>query len=212
MWWVWVFIPGGWGMPGAFTPLQGTLLEWAFLGYFAVSYKNALSGLRACTERLMSHNFENLKGHILLLSSSMDFNSAKNEWDLVHIEISEDFDICPCGKDIKEHCYIRNRLTGHETYVGNVCINRFMGLDTGKLFAGLKRITQDQDAAPNLALIAHANEKGYLFDREFGFLTSTARKRILSAAQLSWRQKINRRIISQTVVKRRGDLRQPPTQ
>jgi hypothetical protein len=170
-----------------------------------------LGGLRVRAEVAVTHNFENLKAHILPLSSSTDFNAARDEWDLVHIEISEDFDNCPCGKDIKEHCYIRNRITGQETYVGNVCINRFMGLDTGNLFAGLKRITQDPDAAPNLALIEHANQKGYLYDREYGFLTSTARKRILSGAQLSWRRKINRRIISQTVVKRRGDPRQPPT-
>lgn len=159
----------------------------------------------------MTHNFENLKAHILPLSSSKNFNAAKHEWDLVHIEISEEVDNCPCGKDIKEHCYIRNRLTGQATYVGNVCINRFMGLDIGTLFSGLNRITQDQDAAPNLALIEHANQKGYLYDQEYGFLKNTARKRSLSDAQLSWRHKINRRIISQTVVRRRGDQRQPPT-
>jgi hypothetical protein len=87
-----------------------------------------------------------------------------------------------------------------------------MGLDTGTLFAGLKRIKADVDAAPNDALIEHANSHGYLWnDNEYKFLKQTARKRRLSEAQLSWRQKINRRIISQTVVRKRGDVKPKPS-
>jgi hypothetical protein len=158
----------------------------------------------------MTHNFEHLKAHILPLSSSSDFQIAKREWDLVGVEISEELDECPCGKEIKEHCYIHNRLTGRETYVGNVFINRFMGLDTGTLFAGLKRIKTDGDAAPNDALIEHANSHGYLYENEYEFLKQTTRKRSLSDKQLSWRQKINKRIISQTVVRKRGDVKPKP--
>ncbi len=155
----------------------------------------------------MTHNFERLKAHILPFSSSSDFQVAKTEWDLVGVEISEELDECPCGKEIKEHCYIHNGLTGRETYVGNVCITRFMELDTGTLFAGLKRIKADADTAPNDALIAHANSHGYLYENEYEFLKQTVRKRSLSDKQLSWRQKINRRIISQTVVRKRGDVK-----
>ncbi|ABE43491.1 hypothetical protein Bpro_1547 [Polaromonas sp. JS666] len=36
-----------------------------------------------------------------------------------------------CGQEIKEHCYIRNSATGHNTYVRNVCIRRFLKIDTG---------------------------------------------------------------------------------
>jgi hypothetical protein len=157
----------------------------------------------------MSHNFEQLKDHILPLSSSNIFKIARTEWDLVNVEISEELDECPCGKEIKEHCYIRNRKTGKETYVGNVCINRFMGLDTGALFAGLKRISSNSKAAPNEALIEHANTKGYLFEREHDFLKDTSRKRNLSDKQLAWREKINKRIVSQVVVKRRSDTSPP---
>lgn len=85
-----------------------------------------------------------------------------------------------------------------------------MGFDTGTLFAGLKRIKDDGDAAPNDALIEHANSHGYIYDEEYQFLKQTARKRSLSAKQLSWRQKINKRITSQTVVKKRGDVKPKP--
>lgn len=50
------------------------------------------------------------------------------------------------GQDIKEHCYILNRYHGNSTYVGNVCINRFIQISTGNLFDDLKRITQDDTA------------------------------------------------------------------
>lgn len=152
----------------------------------------------------MSHNFERLKAHILPMSRSGSFDIAKTEWDLVAVEISEDWDNCPCGQDIKEHCYIENRVTGSKTYVGNVCINRFIGIDTGTLFDGLKRIAKDPEANPNVAVIEYAWERGFLFgENEYRFLLSTAHKRALSERQAAWKRKINRRILNQIVVKTR---------
>lgn len=150
------------------------------------------------------HNFERLKAHTLSLSVSKSFDIARKEWSLVAIEISEEFDECPCGQEIKEHCYIRNRLNGNETYVGNVCINRFIRIDTGNLFDGLKRIAKDLTANANSDLIEHAYRIGYLYgEKEYTFLKQTMRTRNLSAAQIAWKVKINRRIVSQTVVRKR---------
>lgn len=151
----------------------------------------------------MTHNFERLKAHILPLSQAPTFEAARSEWVLDSIEVSDEFDSCPCGQDIKEHCYLRNTVTGHQTYVGNVCVNRFIGIDTGTLFDGLRRIKENPAANPNLAVIAYAESKGFLFDKEPQFLRSTVRKRTLSSAQKAWKEKINRRILNGTVVKRR---------
>jgi hypothetical protein len=156
------------------------------------------------TPAMTSPNFEHLKAHILPLSVASNFEAARQEWDLVAVEISDEWDNCPCGQDIKEHCYIRNRHNGNSTYVGNVCINRFIQISTGNLFDGLKRIAQDDTANANNDLIEHAYRMGYLYsDKEFRFLLQTARKRILSQAQLAWKRKINRRILAQTIVQRR---------
>jgi hypothetical protein len=155
-----------------------------------------------------THNFERLKAHIMPMSHASEFELASREWKLIGIEISEEFDQCPCGQDIKEHCYIQNQKTGRTTYVGNVCINRFLRIDTGNTFAGLRRIAKDDTANANLDLVLHAQQLGYLFDGEYEFLVSTARKRKLSAKQLVWKQKINRRITNKTVVKRRGEAPQ----
>lgn len=150
----------------------------------------------------MSHNFENLKAHILPLSEAEDFHTAKGEWRLVDIEIREEFDRCPCSHPIKELCYIRNRLNGNQTYVGNVCINRFIGIDTGNLFVGLKRIVKDDSANANEDLIEHAYQLGYIYEEEYWFLMQTRHKRKLSPKQVEWKQKINRQIINKTVVRR----------
>ena len=153
---------------------------------------------------MASQNLEQLKTHILPLSIASSFEEARQEWDLVAVEISDEWDNCPCGQDIKEHCYIRNRHNGNSTYVGNICINRFIQISTGNLFDGLKRIAHDDTANANYDLIEHAYRMGYLYsEKEYRFLSQTVRKRVLSQAQLDWKRKINRRILAQTVVQRR---------
>lgn len=151
----------------------------------------------------MEHNFERLKAHILPLSRAKTFDLARTEWRLVAVEISDEFDNCPCGQEIKEHCYLANTVTGHQTYVGNVCINRFIGIDTGNLFEGLKRIAEDETANANADVIEYANERGFLFDKEYDFLMRTRLKRALSVKQTEWKRKINRRILNGIVVQRR---------
>ncbi|WP_238081679.1 hypothetical protein [Pseudescherichia vulneris] len=150
-----------------------------------------------------SHNFEKLKEHILSLSVSDDFDVARKEWSLHSIEISEEIDNCPCGQEIKEHCYIENSRNGNKTYVGNLCINRFLEISVGTLFDGLKRIKNDIYANPNQALIDYANRKGYLFEKEYEFLVSTIKKRKLTDRQKAWKEKINNRILKEIVVKNR---------
>lgn len=151
----------------------------------------------------MSENFERLKAHILPLSAAQYFEAARKEWNLIGVELSEELDNCPCGQEIREHCYIQNSINGNTTYVGNVCINRFIGIDTGNLFAGIKRITQDASANANEDLIEHAYKFGYIYESEYKFLMDTKHKRKLSEKQLAWKQKINRRITNQIVVQKR---------
>ena len=150
----------------------------------------------------MSSNFERLKRHITLLSISNEFYLAKNEWVLTGFELDDDWDNCPCGKDIKEKCFIQNQINKNSTFVGNVCIKRFIEIDTGNLFEGLKRIASDAEANANKDLIVHAYKFGYIFESEYNFLMQTRLKRNLSLKQLAWKQKINRRIINKTVVRR----------
>lgn len=151
----------------------------------------------------MSHNLERLSEHILALSRAQSFAAARTEWVLEYVEMSDEPDYCPCGQQIREHCYVRNTVTGHQTYVGNVCVHQFIGIATESLFDGLKRIRDNPRGNANLAVIKYAEERGFLYDKEPEFLRSTVRKRVASPAQAAWKEKINRRILNQTVVQRR---------
>ena len=153
----------------------------------------------------MASNRERLEEHIIALSEADDFNTARVEWSLVYIEYHEEWDNCPCGKDIKELCHICNERNGNTTYVGNVCIKNFMGIDTGNLFDGLRRIIENPEANANEDLIRYAKRMGFLYDdKEYNFLMQTKNKRKLTAKQLSWKLKINRRILNKIVVRKKS--------
>lgn len=78
-----------------------------------------------------------------------------------------------------------------------------MGISTGNLFDGLRRIIDDPEANANEDLIRYANRMGYLYgDKEYRFLMQTKNKRKLSAAQLDWKRKINRRIVKKIEVRK----------
>lgn len=151
---------------------------------------------------MKTNNFANLKKHILSLSvERIDFDKAKKEWELDEVVITEGFDQCPCGKkDIKEHCYLKNKLNGKQTFVGNVCVRQFMEINVGQLFQSLKRIQKNDKAKPNKGLIDYAMKKGHLYgDNEYKFLNDILKKRNLSE---DWLMKISRRILLQIVVQR----------
>ncbi len=135
------------------------------------------------------------------MSESSTFHVAKTEWKLVGVELHDDWDNCPCGKEIKEICFIENQRNGNRTHVGNVCVDQFIGIETGNLFAGLKRIVIDERANASEDLIEHVFRLGYIFENEYKFLMDTRRKRNLSDKQVGWKIKINRRIINKTVVR-----------
>lgn len=146
-------------------------------------------------DQMPSRNFENLRNHILPLSVNRnDFDEAKREWVLEHIAVTKDFGNCPCSQQIKEHCYLRNRLNRRTTYVGNVCVYRFIEIDARPIFNGLRRVRDNYHAKPNAALIEDAKNQGYLYgDNEYDFLQKIKRKRNLSEAQEQWLKFINRR-------------------
>lgn len=148
-----------------------------------------------------AHNLERLKAHILPLSVSDNFRVARQEWKLVDIEIREEGGRCPCGQRIVEHCHLKNGLNGNETHVGNVCVQKFLEINTEGLFEGLRRIAINDNANPSDALIDHAFRSGYLYGiDEYLFMKEVRSRRKLSPKQARWRQKINGRILRKTVV------------
>ena len=149
----------------------------------------------------MTPNENNLRRVMLPLSLSNIWEYAKQEWVIDHIEWldrDEPPRTCTCEHyPIRELCFMKNRYTNHEALVGNVCVAKFLGIDSLNIFSGLDRIRADVNAATNVALAEYAHGAGLIDDWELGFLVNTARKRKLSMKQGMKRYEINRRLITQ---------------
>lgn len=150
-----------------------------------------------------SYNFQTLKSEILERSSSSDWETARKEWALVNIFPSEEPETCLCGHyPIVEICTIKNRITGIHVDVGNVCVHRFLGPRSDKIFDALKRVQKDESKSFNEDAIVFFYNRGALNEWEYRFLYSTMKKRKMTPKQLDARLKINRKLIE--AVQRRG--------
>jgi hypothetical protein len=149
------------------------------------------------------YNLLQLKAHILPLSSAGRWDVAVKEWSLVGIHEADEPEACPCGHfPIIEICSIHNRVTGHSTEVGNICVKRFLGLRSDLIFTAIKRIRKDPDKSLNADAIAFFHERRVLNEWEYNFCQNTMRLRSLTAAQLSKRRAINHKVL--TAIGKRG--------
>jgi len=143
------------------------------------------------------HNCINLANGIIALSNSNTWESAKYEWVLQEVYEDEEPKECLCGhKPIKEICILRNQFTGEKAIVGNVCVKKFLGLPSGRIFTAFKRITKDNSKSLNFVSIEFMNERGWLTSWEYQFYCDTINKRALSDKQKITRVRINLKLLS----------------
>jgi hypothetical protein len=148
---------------------------------------------------MKEHNATRLTQEIIALSNSNTWESAKNEWQLSEIYEEEEPSTCLCGHyPIIEICVLRNRFNGNETIVGNVCVKKFLGLPSDRIFAAIKRISKDNSKSLNKEAIEYMNERGWLTDWEYGFCCNTMKKRVLSEKQMNSRVGINQKLLRQS--------------
>jgi len=134
---------------------------------------------------------------IIELSNANTWDEAKLEWDLVEIYRQEEPDTCLCGHHpIIEICILKNRVNETCTVVGNVCVKKFMGLPSDKIFQAVRRIGKDETKALNAEAIQHAHERGWINDWERSFCFNTMRKRNLTPKQKSKRAEINQLVLA----------------
>jgi hypothetical protein len=140
---------------------------------------------------------EQLTAAILKLSVSTHWDPARLEWKLKEVYFANEAEECLCGHyPIIELCVLRN-LKNHKTaVVGNHCVKKFMGLQSDKLFVGIKRIRRDIKKAMNAETVEFASQQGWLTDWDRTFYFDTWRKRVLSDKQLSHRVRINRKVLA----------------
>ena len=70
-------------------------------------------------------NFLRIQSHkILALSRATDWTTARNELALVDIKKADEAETCLCGHHpIIGICSVHNRVTGHQTDVGNAGVS-----------------------------------------------------------------------------------------
>ena len=149
------------------------------------------------------YNFKQLSQAILSMSKATDWETARKEWVLVDVIEADEPETCLCSHyPIIEICEIRNRVTGHTTEVGNVCVKRFLGVRSDLIFTGIKRIRKDIEKSLNADSIAFFHQRGLLNNWEYQFLQNTMRKRNLTFRQMETRRQINQKVLS--ALSRRG--------
>jgi hypothetical protein len=131
---------------------------------------------------------------ILARSVASRWPEAREEWHLDRVYIGTP-GRCLCGHRIVEHCEIFNSANGNRATVGSCCVKRFLGIPSGSIFAGLRRIARNTGAALNEAVIEHASERGWINAWEEQFYRDTIRKRKLSQKQRAKRLEINQRVL-----------------
>ena len=137
-----------------------------------------------------------LTAEIIRLSRATNWAAAKLEWSLVEVYESDEPDTCLCGHfPIIEICVIRNKRNGNETIVGNVCVNKFLGLPSDNIFRSVKRIAKDNTKSLSLDAIDHAYAKKWITDWERDFSLDTRGKRKMSENQIAKRVEINRKVM-----------------
>lgn len=142
----------------------------------------------------MAH--ETLVAALLPLSHESTWEAAKKEWSLEAVFLQVQPQQCLCGHSpIYEVCVLRNQLTGNSAEVGNVCVKKFLGLPSDKIFKALRRAIGDEEQALGLAAIEFAHERHWIDDWDLKFYRDTGRKKLLSEKQLAHRVRINRRTI-----------------
>ncbi|UUL81895.1 hypothetical protein [Sphingomonas qomolangmaensis] len=145
------------------------------------------------------YNFEQLKAEMIARSSEQDWQQAKLEWDLEDVfRASEERD-CLCGHNpIFQICTLRNQITQSTAEVGNVCVERFLGMRSKRIFSAIKRVRDDENRSLNkeaiemfrkLRIISHSDATEYLvFYRRRKNVTDDQRelKRQVNAAVLAY--------------------------
>ena len=130
---------------------------------------------------------------ILLLSESKNWDNAILEWKLNLITFEKNR--CICNHPIVENCHLLNTKNNNSCIVGNVCVNKFLGIPTQNIFNAVKKIKNDLDGSVNEPTLEFVYSKKWISDFDFTFYWDIFRKQKLSTKQLEVKRKINIKIL-----------------
>ncbi len=140
---------------------------------------------------------EMLVNGIIENSVSDDWDHAKREWKLANIYESDEMLSCLCGHyPIREICELRNTKNESQLIVGNCCVNKFLDINSDKMFTALKKVIRDIESSFNVEVIDLAYERNLINGWDRDFYVNTWRKRQLSPKQRTQKVRINKQILN----------------
>ena len=138
-----------------------------------------------------------LTEEIIHRSKADTWDEAKLEWELAQVYRVNEAGTCLCGHfPIIEICVLHNKYNDNDAIVGNVCVKKFLGLPSDKIFQAVSRISKDDEKALNAETIDHAHRRGWINNWEREFYFDTMRKRKLSWKQLDKRVQVNHKVLN----------------
>ncbi len=160
-------------------------------------------------------NYKRLCKEVLERSYSQILEEALNEWDLVEVyntnaekDFTEEFEAdyeanyetCLCGHHpIAEVFVLRNRSTGEEIKVGNICIRHFDGGDKWEhIITDYKKVKKDISKRISQTSLDFMRDKKVPGFQSYKFYSKRVNRKIttLSDAELSTIKKVNQLFIS----------------
>ncbi len=141
-----------------------------------------------------------LQKEIIALSQAKNWEQARLEWDLEGVYYEDEPDTCLCGHfPINEICTLRNRKNDNRATIGNVCVKRFLGLPSDRIFRAVKRVRRDSVKSLNEEAIEWAFLKGWINQWERDFYLDISRKRNLTDKQSNKKININKKLLRHSV-------------
>ena len=133
----------------------------------------------------MANNEYKLTEAIIKRSEANNWSEARQEWYFLHCYYQEEPDTCLCGHfPINNICVIKNELNGRRAEVGNICVDKFMGISDGtKIFTSLTGVKKGSRQSINDESLEYLYEHDLISDHEYSVYKSIRRKRILSDKQ-----------------------------
>ena len=143
------------------------------------------------------YNFAQLQVEIFARSEEkVDWTLCNNEWRVHDIYRVGEEQICLCGHHpIFQICQLQNDVTRKFADVGNVCVQKFIGLRSKRLFAALARIEADPKRSLNkeaIELYTHLRVIGAQEAEEY--LTFYRKRKNVTEDQMAFKVAINQRI------------------
>lgn len=145
------------------------------------------------------YNFVQLKQEIFARSlEKVDWTLCKNEWRVNDIYRVSEQQTCLCGHHpIFQICELKNEVTRTIADVGNVCVQKFIGLRSKRLFAALARVQSDPARSLNkeaIELYTHLRVIGAQEAEEY--LSFYRKRKNVTEEQKQFKIAINQKIVA----------------